>query len=132
MGSLHICQEVKKEHLQCPVSASETHSRKEIGSVYITTTENLKAFSKLGADTSLTKYFKNKEITPSILEENKGKCYKSCQLRFNSTKLNPLRKRSLEINDDNDETLRRKSLRTIKNDPNPEKFLQEVFFLLWR
>ena len=117
-----ICQEVKKERLQCPVNASETHSRKEIG----TTTENLKAFSILGADTSLTKYFKNKEITSLILERNKGKWHESCRLRFNSTKLNRLGKRSLEIDDDNDETSRRKSLRTIKNDP--KKFPKKCFF----
>ena len=49
-------------------------------------------------------------------------------MRFNSTKLNRLRNRSLEINDDNDETSRRKSLRTIKNDPNPEKFPKKCFF----
>ena len=109
----NICQEMKKECLQCPVNASETHSHKEIGSGHITTTENLKAFSKLGAATSITKYFNNKEITSSILEENNGEWHKSCQLHFNSTKLNRLRKPSLEINDDNDETLRRKSLRTI-------------------
>ena len=124
-----ICQELKKERLQCPVNASETHSRKEIGSGYITTTENLKAFSKLGDDTSLTKYFKNKEITSSVLEENKGKWHKPCQLRFNSTKLNRLRKRSFEINDYN-ETSRRKSLRTIKNDPNPEKFPKKYFLVV--
>ena len=48
-----ICQETTNKHLQCP--ASETHRRKDIGSGYVTLTENLKAFSELGMDPPVIK-----------------------------------------------------------------------------
>ena len=51
-----ICQETTNERLQCP--AFETHGPKDIGSGYVTPTENLQAFSELGMDTPVIKSFK--------------------------------------------------------------------------
>ena len=93
-----ICQETTNERLQCP--ASETHRRKDIGSGYVTLAENLQAFSELGIDTPVIKSFKNLETLPACLLENQGKWHKSCHFRFNSTKLQRLRKRSLETPED--------------------------------
>ena len=66
-----ICQETTNERLQCP--ASGTHRRKDIGSGYVTLAENLQAFSELGIDTPVIKWFKNLETLPACLLENQGK-----------------------------------------------------------
>ena len=89
-----ICQETTNERLQCP--AFETHGPKDIGSGYVTPTENLQAFSELGMDTPVIKSFKNVKTLLACLLENQGKWDKSCHLRFNSTKLQRLTKLTRE------------------------------------
>ena len=120
-----ICQETTNERLQCP--ASETHRQKDIGSGYVTLAENLQAFSELGIDTPVIKAFKNLETLQACLLENRGKWHKSCHLRFNSTKLQRLRKRSLETPED-DKNNKRKSIRRTNVQSRTEKFPKKCFF----
>ena len=120
-----ICQETTNERLQC--LAPETHRRKDIGSGYVTLAENLQAFSELGIDTPVIKSFKNLETLPACLLENQGKWHKSCHLRFNSTKLQRLRKRSLETPED-DKNNKRKSIRRTNVQSRTEKFPEKCFF----
>ena len=109
--------------------ASETHRRKDIGSGYVTLAENLQAFSELGIDTPVIKSFKNLETLPACLLENQGKWRKSCHLRFNSTKRQRLRKRSLETPED-DKNNKRKSIRGTNVQSRTEKFPEKCFLIV--
>ena len=78
-------------------------------------------------DTPVIKSFKNVETLPACLVENQRKWHKSCYLRFNSTKLQRLRKRSLETPED-DKNNKRKSIRRTNVQSRTEKFPEKCFF----
>ena len=88
---------------------------------------NLQAFSELGIDTPVIKSFNNLETLLACLLENQGKWHKSCHLRFNSTKLQRLRKRSLETPED-DKNNKRKSIQRTNVQSRTEKFPEKCFF----
>ena len=92
-------------------------------------TKNLQAFSELEMDTPVIKSFKNIETLPACLLENQGKWHKSCHLRFNSTKLHRLRKRSLET-PEYDKNNKRKSIRRTNVQSRTEKFPENVSLIV--
>ncbi len=108
-----ICQETTKEKLQCP--AKESHRRFDIGSGYATLAKNLQAFSEIGVKTALTRIYQEENLE-ELLSSGEGKWHKSCQLRYNATKLDRARKRIREDSAQDDEAeTRRKSTRAKSN-----------------
>lgn len=124
-GLCVICQNSSKEHLQCP--ANQAYRRSDIGSGYATLAENLEGFKELGVLTPPTQLEYTSNLQ-DVLLSNKAKWHKSCQLKYNSTKLQRLQKRSHEDTDVEDQSERRKSIRIGSEHEKETKFPRKCFF----
>ena len=74
----------------------------------------------------ISTYIKHLENFSTVLRKKQGKWHKSCQLRFNSTKLARLRKRVHEGS--TEEQVKRKSIRSTTAHSESEKLPRKCFF----
>eukprot|EP00794_Sanderia_malayensis_P014705 gene14705-16232_t len=124
-----ICQKDANEKLQCPAESSHRRAGAEIGHGYNSLANNILDFQNLGVETPFSKLsVTNEETLASILMGKKAKWHKTCRLKYNTTKLDRLRKRVYDDENANEEETVRKSSRLNTKPAAGERFSTKCFF----
>ncbi len=88
-----ICQKKELDKLQCPAESTHRRAGAAIGTGYTSLAQNILEFQNLGVDTPFSKIScTSVEGLSSVLLEKKAKWHKTCHLKYNTTKLERLRK----------------------------------------